>query len=89
MGGCEHQPLTVRSRPEPFHRRPQQDPGPAQPSACPGWLPQQAVSWGPGSDWALRPVRLLVADISLVVFELPQEGQIIGTVRSMIRTSPV
>jgi hypothetical protein len=36
----------------------------------------------------LRPVKLLVAEISLVVFELPQDGQIIGAERSVIRTSP-
>jgi hypothetical protein len=70
------------------HPCPQHDPGPAQPSAWPGRLPQHPVSWGPGRFWPLRPVRLLVADMSLLVFSLPQDGQARSDKRTMVSTSP-
>jgi hypothetical protein len=66
---------------------PQQDPGPAQP-ACPGTLPQQAVSAGPGSRAASRPVIELVGDISLVVRSLPQYGHTSASVPESANTSP-
>jgi hypothetical protein len=43
-----------------------------------GRLPQQAVSRAPGSTWPSRPVKLLVGDINLSVFQLPQDGQAIS-----------
>ena len=53
---------------------PQHDPGPAHPGACPGLEPQQAVSEGPGMLLGLWPVRLDVADMSLVRSLLPHPG---------------
>ena len=53
---------------------PQHDPGPAHPGACPGLEPQQAVSEGPGMFLGLWPVRLDVADMSLVRSLLPHPG---------------
>lgn len=51
---------------------PQQLPGPAQPDACPGAAPQQAVSPGPGFRNFPGPDMAEWADICLVRLVLPQ-----------------
>jgi hypothetical protein len=66
---------------------PQQHPGPAHPGACPGLEPQQAVSEGPGMLLGVCPVRLDVADMSLVSSLLPQSGHSGAEVEENISSS--
>jgi len=67
---------------------PQHDPGPAH-AACPGVLPQQVVSDGPGTCWATRPVIELVADMIFAVSTLPQVGQVSDALLFKTTTSPI
>jgi hypothetical protein len=65
----------VDTKPSDYAVFPQQDPGPAQPARS-GVLPQQAVSFGPGNAWGVRPVSVLGADISFEMRRLPQFGHV-------------
>jgi len=67
---------------------PQQEPGPWQDAAA-GLLPQHPVSPFPGNDWAVRPVRLLVVDMSFRAAWLPQAGHTSGSSAFNTSISPL